>query len=120
MLKSRHVINPHDTNQTLEYGQILLESYWIGSGKKLELSEPSTSEFIESIFYPFHCRLDEKGRVMINKYFTGLIVQQINDNTERVIFAPDFCTIDSDLMDQEYKANFLQYNHKELNLPANR
>ena len=114
-MESRYNISPLDPKNNVEWGQILLETYCIIKGKKIELSEPDTSQFIESLYYPYKCRLNEKNQVMINNYYTGLTIEEVSESCERIIFKPDFNTIDSDLMWKECAANL----GKNLNKPAN-
>ena len=76
------------------YGAILAESYWAETKDGfIKQSTPTTSESLDAFFYPYFVRIDDAGRVYINKWFTNVIIEYLTEaggvNVERIVFKPD-------------------------------
>lgn len=101
-------------NMELAYGAIIAESYWrqTKSGT-IEESQPVTSEILNGFFYPY--RPTVKGvRVMINKLFTGFVIEEVIDahnvHTERIVNKPSLdINDDPEFVRAQLNANFNEH-----------
>lgn len=99
-MKSKSIINcrrkalEEISDGVHKYGAILAESYWKQTKDGfIQQSTPTTSEILDCWLYPFTVHIDDAGRVMINKWFTNLRVECLDDaggvHVERIVFKPD-------------------------------
>lgn len=102
-MKSKSIINVKKrladelTAGLHKYGAILAESYWMETKDGfIKQSTPTTSEILDGWFYPFTVHIDNGGRVMINKWFTNIRLEELDDaggvHIERLVFKPDLDT----------------------------
>lgn len=78
----------------LSYGAIIAESYWKTSPDGfIQESQPTTSEIIDGLFYPFKVTIKNGGRLFINNWFTNCRIEQLNTaggvHVERIVLKPD-------------------------------